>query len=77
MNNRVAVTGMGVVSPIGDNIQDFWENLNSTDLDSTQVIDMQDSLLQLSIDFSSDAQMTSFEEAIDEYSISKIDTIKI
>ena len=55
----------------------LWENLNSTDLDSTQVIDMQDSLLQLSIDFSSDAQMTSFKEAIDEYSISKIDTIKI
>ena len=29
MNNRVAVTGMGVVSPIGDNIQDFWKNLKS------------------------------------------------
>ena len=29
MRNRVVVTGMGVVSPIGDNIQDFWENLKS------------------------------------------------
>jgi len=29
MKNRVVVTGMGVVSPIGDNIQDFWKNLKS------------------------------------------------
>jgi len=29
MKNRVAVTGMGLVSPIGDNIQDFWKNLES------------------------------------------------
>ena len=55
----------------------LWENLNSSDFDSLQIIDMQDSLLQLSIDFSSDAQMTSFEDTIEEYNISKIDTIKI
>ncbi len=53
------------------------ENIDSTDLDSTQVIDMQDSLLQLSIDFSSDAQITSFQEAIVDYNIEKIDTVKI
>ena len=29
MKSRVVVTGMGVVSPIGDNIQDFWKNLES------------------------------------------------
>ena len=29
MKNRVVVTGMGVVSPIGDNIQDFWDSLES------------------------------------------------
>ena len=29
MKDRVVVTGMGVVSPIGDNIQDFWKNLKS------------------------------------------------
>ena len=29
MKNRVVVTGMGVVSPIGDNIQDFWKALKS------------------------------------------------
>lgn len=55
----------------------LWENLNSSDLDSIQVIDMQDSLLQLSIDFSSDAQSSSFEDTINEYNITKIDTIKI
>ena len=55
-----------------------FENLNSTsDLDSLQIIDLQDSLLQLSIDFSSDAQMTSFDEALQDYDITKIDTIKV
>ena len=29
MKDRVVVTGMGVVSPVGDNIQDFWKNLKS------------------------------------------------
>jgi len=55
----------------------LWENLNSSDLDSIQVIDMQDSLLQMSIDFSSDAQSYSFEDTINEYNITEIDTIKI
>lgn len=27
--NRVVVTGMGVISPIGNNIQTFWENLTA------------------------------------------------
>lgn len=26
---RVVVTGLGVVSPIGNNVQDFWKNLIS------------------------------------------------
>ena len=25
--NRVVVTGMGVLSPIGNNLADFWNNL--------------------------------------------------
>ena len=29
MKNRVVVTGMGLVSPIGDNVEDFWINLRS------------------------------------------------
>ena len=27
MNKRVVITGMGVVSPIGYNLDDFWSNL--------------------------------------------------
>ncbi len=27
MNRRVVVTGVGVVSPIGNNVEDFWKNL--------------------------------------------------
>jgi 3-oxoacyl-[acyl-carrier-protein] synthase II len=25
--NRIAITGMGVISPLGNNLKDFWENL--------------------------------------------------
>ena len=27
MPNRVVITGMGVVSPTGNNLTDFWDNL--------------------------------------------------
>ena len=27
MNRRVAVTGMGVISPVGNNIETYWRNL--------------------------------------------------
>jgi 3-oxoacyl-[acyl-carrier-protein] synthase II len=27
MNNRVVITGLGVISPLGLNINEFWENL--------------------------------------------------
>ncbi|MFQ5584178.1 MAG: beta-ketoacyl synthase N-terminal-like domain-containing protein, partial [Calditrichia bacterium] len=27
MHKRVVVTGMGVVSPVGNNVPDFWKNL--------------------------------------------------
>ncbi len=28
-NNRVVITGMGVVSPIGNNLNEFWKNLKN------------------------------------------------
>ena len=43
----------------------LWKNINATDIDSLDIIDLQDSLLQLSIDFASDAQTLSFNEALD------------
>ena len=27
MSRRVVVTGMGAVTPIGNNVKDFWENV--------------------------------------------------
>ena len=27
MDKRVVVTGMGVISPVGNNVADFWKNL--------------------------------------------------
>ena len=50
-------------------------NINPSDLDSLDIIDKQDSLLQLSIDFSSEANMTSFSEAMEYYEITTKDTI--
>jgi len=29
LKSRVAITGMGVISPIGDNLSEFWKNLKS------------------------------------------------
>ena len=55
----------------------LWENIDPTGIDSLDIIDMQDSLLQLSIDFSAEAQITSFQEAIETYEITKIDTVNV
>jgi len=55
----------------------LWKNINSTDIDSLDIIDLQDSLLQLSIDFSSEAQITSFDEALDLFEESITDTIEV
>ena len=27
MNKRVVITGMGVISPIGNNVETYWNNL--------------------------------------------------
>ena len=27
MENRVVITGLGVVSPVGNNVTDFWNSL--------------------------------------------------
>ena len=55
----------------------LWENLDPEEIDSLDIIDLQDSLLQLSIDFSADAQTTSFDDAIEIYEILKVDTIDV
>ena len=55
----------------------LWENIDPTGIDSLDIIDMQDSLLQLSIDFSAEAQITSFQEAIETYEVTKIDTVNV
>jgi hypothetical protein len=55
----------------------LWENISPTGVDSLDIIDLQDSLLQLAIDFSSDAQITSFDEALSLYNITEIDTAEV
>jgi len=29
MSRRVVVTGMGLITPIGNNIDEFWENIHA------------------------------------------------
>ena len=55
----------------------LFENIDPTDLDSTDIVDLQDSLLQLAIDFSSDASIMTFNEALKEYELSITDTIDV
>tara|TARA_Y100001970_G_scaffold88829_1_gene112124 strand:- start:1470 stop:3101 length:1632 start_codon:yes stop_codon:yes gene_type:complete len=55
----------------------LWKNINSTDIDSLDIIDMQDSLLQLSIDFASEAQLSTFSEALEMFEETVTDTIKV
>lgn len=37
MSRRVVVTGMGAVTPIGNNVKDFWENVKKEPLESDQL----------------------------------------
>ena len=55
----------------------LFENINSSGLDSTDIVEQQDSLLQLAIDFASDAEILSFKDALIEYELEKTDTINV
>ena len=55
----------------------LWENINDNDLDSLEIIQEQDSLLQTAIDFSSEAEITSFNEALKLYELNVTDTIQV
>ena len=55
----------------------LWENINDSDLDSLEIIEEQDSLLQTAIDFASEAEITSFNEALTLYELNVTDTIQV
>ena len=55
----------------------LFKNIDSSGLDSTNIVEQQDSLLQLAIDFASDAEILSFKDALVEYEFEKIDTISV
>ena len=55
----------------------LFENINSSGLDSTDIVDLQDSLLQHAIDFAADADIMSFHDALEEYELSATDTINV
>lgn len=41
MNNRVVVTGMGAITPLGNSVSDFWEGIksNKNGIDDITVFD--------------------------------------
>ena len=55
----------------------LWENISDSDLDSLEIIEEQDSLLQTAIDFASEAEITSFTEALKLYELNVTDTIQV
>ena len=55
----------------------LFENIDSSGLDSTDIVDLQDSLLQHAIDFAADADIMSFHDALEEYELITSDTIKV
>ena len=30
MNKKLVITGMGLISPIGDSVEDYWKNLTDS-----------------------------------------------
>ena len=48
----------------------LFNNIDPTGLDSTTIVDLQDSLLQRAIDFASAASIMTFKDALDEYDLS-------
>ena len=55
----------------------LFENIDDSGLDSTAIVEKQDSLLQLAIDFASDAEILSFQDALSEYNLNKTDTVNV
>ena len=55
----------------------LWKNINSANVDSLDIIDLQDSLLQLSIDFAAEAQISSFDDALELFEETATDTIEV
>jgi len=55
----------------------LFQNIDQSGLDSTAIVEKQDSLLQLAIDFSSDAEIMSFQESLSEYNLQVTDTIDV
>ena len=53
----------------------LWENIIDSELPDSIIVEKQDSMLQDAIDFASEAEITSFQEALESFSISVKDTI--
>lgn len=68
--NNVVVTGMGVVSPIGDNIEDFWCNLKSGFNGISQISQFDTSKFDVKIAGESKIDLTNF---FDRKELNKLD----
>ena len=57
MTNRVVVTGMGVISPVGNTIDEFWNSLKNGECGIRKIERFDASRLKVSLD----AEVRSFE----------------
>ena len=49
MEQRVVITGVGVISPVGNNINDFWKNLTEGNCGIDTIKGLEDYELPISV----------------------------
>ena len=70
MEKRVVVTGMGVISPLGNSIANFWNNLKRGKNGISKISSLDTSSLQVHIAGQSNIQL---QEYLDSKTLNKID----
>ena len=55
----------------------LWENIIDSELPDSIIVEKQDSILQDAIDFASEAEITSFQNALESFNLSVKDTLLI
>ena len=72
---RVVITGMGVVSPIGNNVNDYWTNLTKgvNGIDNITLFDASD----LEVKIAGEIKNLDFESYLDKKSLNRMDRFTI
>ena len=70
--NRVVITGMGAVTPIGNNVEDFWQNSKNgnSGIDFIKSMDTSD----LEVKVGGEVKDLKLEDYLDKKEIRRLDT---